>query len=614
MGHINYTEHRVASSENAEWLPVGRVVGEIANKWANREDIVAYVGKGAGGGFAAAYNPIISEVEVDVETAFGKGITPEQVGDLHDRSKQYEFAKAYGAIIHEALHARYSRYSLAEAAKHLNADEHQALLLLEEGRIEALGIIDTPRARPFLRSSAVEIIIGDAEEKLSGGGELTVDGAVSLVALVQGRVDGGVLDEIETKPLCDLVTDFLTEEVVSRLRDIMARAQAYTLHAIPEPLYDLAREWVKVVSEVKEQKGETGGTEGSGSPEAGDGSAEGDGSGEGEEGSALAEALEAIRGALAEMRDVVSILNQDDLDAQERKEEWNEEAKGRAKEANERQQNREKAKQVFGSGTAELAKSRTWSRLVRSRKPEGSERVAAVTIANLLERAKYRDRSEVEITSAVPPGRLRTRAMVQGAALKSRGVQAQVEPWRRTVRKHTEDPTLTVGILVDISGSMSSAMEPMATTAWVMSEAARRVQGRAAMVYFGNDVFSTLNPGQHLTEVNVYSAEDGTEKFDDAFRALDGGLDLLNGSGARLLVVVSDGHFTSDEASKASEWVKRCAAAGVAVLWLPFHHGRYAERIVGNNGRIIEGVLDPTAAAAEIGRAAADGLTKMGKA
>lgn len=607
MGHIKYAEHRIESPDNAEWLPVGRIVGEIANKWAKRDDIVAYVGKGAGGGFAAAYNPIISEVEVDVEAAFGKGITPEQVGDLHERSKQYEFAKGYGAIIHEALHARYSRYSLAEAAKHLNADEHQALLLLEEGRIEAQGIIETPRARPFLRASAVGIIVADAEEKLSEGHGLTVESAATLVALVQGRVDGGVLDETETKPLCDLVTGFLSEDVVSRLRDIMARAQAYTAHAMPEPLYDLAREWVKVVSETKEEMGEGEG-EGEGDGEGGEGEGEGEGSG------ALAEALEAIRDALAEMEEVVSILNQDDLDAQERREDWSEEAKDRAKDANERQQNREKSKEVFGSGTSDIAKTKSYSRLVQTRKPEGSERVAAVTIANLLERAKYRDRSEVEITSVTPPGRLRTRAMVQGAALKSRGVQVPVEPWRRTVRKHTEDPTLTVGVMVDISGSMTAAMEPMATTAWVMSEATRRVQGRAAMVYFGNDVFSTLKPGQHLTEVNVYTAEDGTEKFDDAFRALDGGLDLLNGSGARLLVVVSDGHFIGDEISKASEWIRRCAAAGVAVLWLPFHHGRYAERIVGNNGRIIEGNLDPTEAAAQIGRAAAEGLTKMGRA
>jgi hypothetical protein len=252
---------------------------------------------------------------------------------------------------------------------------------------------------------------------------------------------------------------------------------------------------------------------------------------------------------------------------------------------------------------------------VEQRAPRSDERIAAVTIANLLERAKYRDRSEVEIASVTPPGRLRTRAMVQGAAMKARGIQTQVEPWRRTVRKHTDDPTLNVGILVDISGSMSEAMEPMATTAWVMSEAVRRVQGRAAMVYYGNDVFATLKPGEHLTEVNVYNAPDGTEKFGDAFSAVDAGLNLTNGTGARLLVVVSDAHYVPEETAKAQDAVARCARNGVAVLWLPFtSFTGYAERIVGTNGRIVGDTMDPTTAATEIGRAAADSLTRIGKA
>ena len=84
-------------------------------------------------------------------------------------------------------------------------------------------------------------------------------------------------------------------------------------------------------------------------------------------------------------------------------------------------------------------------------------------------------------------------------------------------------------------------MQPMASVAWILSEATRRVQGRAAMVYYGNNVFPTLKPGQHLDRVKVYSAPDMTEKFDKAFKALNGGLNLLNGSGALLLVVVSDG-------------------------------------------------------------------------
>ena len=88
--------------------------------------------------------------------------------------------------------------------------------------------------------------------------------------------------------------------------------------------------------------------------------------------------------------------------------------------------------------------------------------------------------------------------------MEARGVRQEVAPFRKKVRKQTDEPTLTVGVMVDISGSMSSAMEPMASTAWIMSEAVRRVQGKTAMVYYGNEVFTTLKPGQHLGDVKVW--------------------------------------------------------------------------------------------------------------
>jgi Mg-chelatase subunit ChlD len=239
-----------------------------------------------------------------------------------------------------------------------------------------------------------------------------------------------------------------------------------------------------------------------------------------------------------------------------------------------------------------------------------------VKIANMLERAKYRERDEKEVTSILPPGRLRSRAMLQEAAYKARGSMMHAQPWKRTVRKHTDDPTLNVGVMVDISGSMADAMQPMAVTAWAMSEAVRRVQGRCAMVYYGSGVFPTLKPGQHLPEVNVYTAPDGTEKFDKAFKALDGSLNLLNGTGARLLVVVSDGCYTEPERENAKKWVNECEKNGVAVLWIPFAHAyqlAYVRDIVkGTSVALLQDVKDPADAALQIGKAAADALTKIG--
>jgi hypothetical protein len=191
------------------------------------------------------------------------------------------------------------------------------------------------------------------------------------------------------------------------------------------------------------------------------------------------------------------------------------------------------------------------------------------------------------------------------------GQMPTANQWERRIRKHTDEPTLNVGVMVDISGSMRAAMEPMATTAWVMSEAVRRVQGKAAMVYYGQDVFPTLKAGQHLDGVKVWSANDPTEKFDKAFKALDGALNLLNGNGARLLVVVSDGVYTDGECRNATKWVKRCEQQGVAVLWLTFQdrHNQNAESLCkGTKAVVLSGRLDPADAAVEIGRAAARAL------
>jgi hypothetical protein len=600
MAHIKHSENR-ATNTPPEWLAVGRAIGELANKWSERHDLIGYVGTNAGHGAPACYNPALAEVEVDTAIAFGKMVSPEMVGDLTERSKQFEFPKAVGAIMHEAFHAKFSNWDLEKAYKDLEKDEHQALILLEESRIEAQGLLAMPESLNFLRACAMDIVIADAQEKFETASN--TQSAAFLVATVHARIDAGILDESEVKDLVELVDGYMTPEVIAKLRAIAHKFQAHTMHANAEPLYPLAKEWAKIIRDVAEEKGDAQGEDGN--PESGE-------AGEGS-GGMSSEFAKMLMDALEEAGAVISVGNADALAEQEEAEEWAEEVKNKQADAQERKKNEDTAKQVFEKSTG-VGVSKTSSRLHETRNPTPQERIAAVQIAQMLEKAKYRERDAVEIASITPPGRLRTRQMVQANALKERGVMQQVAPFRRTVRKHTDDPTLTVGVMVDISGSMGSAMQPMATTAWVMSEAVRRVQGKCAMVYYGSDVFPTLKAGQHLENVNVYTASDNTEKFDKAFRALDGSLDLLNGSGARLLVVVSDGQYTHEEREHAKKWIARCTQAGVAILWLPFDGGHYAERLA-RHGKVavLSGVLDPTGAASEIGRRAAGELTNVGR-
>jgi len=584
MAHIKRSATR-AEATPVEWLKLGSQLGRLANEWAGRDNLIAYVGPNAGGDAPACYNPDLSEVEVNTKIAFGASISPEQIGDICERTTQFEWPRASGALFHEAMHARFSRYDLRDADKVLDKDEMHAIQILEESRIEALGVQVSPQNRSFLRSCAMDIVLADVHADLEG--LTTTRAAAHLAALTLARVDAGVLERDDVLIIAEHLETVIGEDLMTKLRSVWNRFQMHEDHSNPEPLYELAREWAKLVKDAAEERGEQPGDQ--------------------EVQVFIAEAIDAI----ADAAESASINAQEELNEQQTAEEWAEIVKTKSSAASEARDHKRASAEVFMKGTGPQPYSATGSRLAEVRQPTGAERAAAVKVAQMLEKAKYRERDEHEISSILPPGKLRTRAVVQGAALKSKGLMDKSEPWRRTVRKHTDDPTLTVGVMVDISGSMSSAMQPMAVTAWVMSEAAKRVQARTAMVYYGQDVFPTLKPGQHLDAVNVYTAPDGTEKFNKAFKALDGSLNLLHGTGARLLVVVSDGCYTDDETQYAKKWVRRCQETGVGVLWLPFDRDAYARMIVRDTDAVLlEDVLDPAKAALEIGKAAATALEK----
>ena len=594
MAHIKISKTR-AEQTPPEWLKVGSQLGELVNTWAGRSDIVAYVGPGAGQDAPACFNPPLAEVEVNVSVAFGAAVTPENIGDIRERTTQFDFPRASGAIFHEALHARYSRFDLLKAADELSKKEMQALIILEETRIEALGVENFPANRVFLRACAMDIILDDIRDHLEEN--TTTRAMAQMAALVCARVDAGSLDAEDALDVQDLVAEFFGDARYSQLRRIWLQFQTYEDHYNPTNLYVLAKEWEALISEVADENGDT-------EDEAGKISA------------AMSGIISEMIAALEEAAEDIAIAIGDEAQEQEQKEEWKEVVDLRGKAAKQQKDHEKISEEVFNKSSGEDGNG-SYSRIKETRAPSGIERAAAVKIANMLERAKYRERDEKEVTSILPPGRLRSRAMVQEAAYKARGSMIHAQPWKRTVRKHTDDPTLNVGVMVDISGSMADAMQPMAVTAWAMSEAVRRVQGRCAMVYYGSGVFPTLKPGQHLPEVNVYTAPDGTERFDRAFKALDGSLNLLNGTGARLLVVVSDGCYTPEETEKAKKWIQECEKHGVAVLWIPFAHsyqlGYVREIVRGTSVALLQDVTDPADAALQIGKAAADALTKIGQ-
>lgn len=623
MGRTHFTSERRTRFEKTDprWLRVGSQLNELANDWAARDDIVTFVGEGAGSGAPACFVPDISEMEVDVKVAFGESADPDWMDDLTKRDVQFDHPVAMGAVLHEAMHAKHSTWDLRDCMKNVrDRFEHDLVTSFEETRIEARGVSRFPENKPFLRACALKLVVGDLKED-EGFAERGHQSMSRLMLLTLARVDAGVLKPQDVEPIRAAAEKAYGPVVLEKLRAIWVAAQAHSVDHEWEPLHELAKKWI----EVLEDAGHDPKAEGE-IPDwlkellqamvgAGSGDASGDDEGSGSGGGGKAGDEEGSGGMLEGMADDAETAAREDATEQALAEQAAEQAAARSAKAQEKASHEKQAAKTFGRGTGP-GPANTASRLIDKRDPEGKERAAAVALAKDLEKARYRDRVVEKKTSAVPPGRLKMRSAMAGDVSRSRGMQSDVEPWQAKRRHHTEDPELKVGVMVDISGSMRRAMQPMAGTAWVLSEAVKRVQGKAAMVYYGNDVFPTLAPGQHLDKVMVYSASDMTERFNKGFKALNGKMDLLGSAGARLLVVVSDLYHQPDEIDAAANWFARCKRDGVAVVVVaPSEDQRQrCERILAGNGTAITiDLSDAGATARQIGAAAVRELQRASR-
>jgi hypothetical protein len=116
---------------------------------------------------------------------------------------------------------------------------------------------------------------------------------------------------------------------------------------------------------------------------------------------------------------------------------------------------------------------------------------------------------------------------------------------------------------------MVDLAKPVASAAWILARAAGHVpDARSATVVFGESVHPITYPRAVPARVQEFAATARTEQFCDAVDALDATLDLSRPGAARLLVVVSDGHFRPQQRECGQQRIARLTKAGCAVLWL----------------------------------------------
>ncbi|MEC3974940.1 vWA domain-containing protein [Amycolatopsis sp. H20-H5] len=543
---------------------------------ADRGDLLVTIAPGAGHGAPACFLPAAAMIEVD-----GTHLHPVDPATAtpHRMSDRKRYAPTWGALTHECAHSKHTRWLDAVPA---DADPGavEAALLLEEPRIEQAQIRRRPDDRHWLRACVKTIVTGGMKlDDPAFAPTMTPRDAAHTAALFLGRTDGGILTRAETAPVARAIDTVLGAEKLSKLRAVWRQAFR-TADDDTAAMIELGRQWCEIIGPDPDTT----------PPHLADTSATPDPSGTP---SPLADAIGKALGKVA--RAVArATLPEDPAEIAAR-------AKAAADAAT--KQADDAARSVF-SAVGGPRDGRTDT--IGTRPPTTDERTAARVLGRALTTAGVRDRVATKTTSAIPPGRLRMRGALAREAQRAAGAIPTAEPFTRTTRTPVPTPPLRLGIACDVSGSMRRFAGPVASTAWIMANAAAQspVPADTATVIFGNHVRPITRPGKAPAAVTDFATSDTWEAVDTAIDALDGALGLSRPGAARLLIIVSDGKFRVGPRQQGQRLLDRLRATGCAVLWItPDVPGRDPL-----TGATVHVMTDPTTTAQAIGRAATTAL------
>lgn len=559
-----------------EWLTLSTALVDEVEVIADREDLLVTIAPGAGGGAPACFYPARALIEVDGEHL---GVDPATVdpANLADRAR---YATTWGLLTHECGHAKHTTWDVPEGTPPAVAE---AAMLLEEPRMEAAQVRRRPDDRLWLRASATNLILADTDATdPARAPQMTTADAAHTAALLLARVDGGILTATETAPVATVVESILGADLLAELRALWCEALD-TADDDADTMIDLGRRWCAAVGTDPDNPNPDSGA--SGDADASNGSG------------VPSPLTQAIGRALANVaRAVAQQAPPQDPAAVAAAQQAAQDAEHEANEAT--------ARTVF-SGAYYNPKGYGATATAGTRPPTADERSAARVLARALSTAGVRERVAVKSTSPIPPGRLRMRGALAADAQRAAGATVTAEPFTRTARLITPAPLLRLGIACDVSGSMGYLRRPVASTAWILAHAAARaiVPVTTATVIYGAHVRPITHPGTVPNRVTEFEADDGSHDIAAATAALDGALGLSRPGAARLLVIVSDGHYDDEERAAGRAQVDRVRASGCAVLWLttddqddPF------------DGVTVHQLTSPTATARAIGHAATTAL------
>jgi hypothetical protein len=560
------TAPAIPARATAGWLAFSAAMTAQVPPIAGRADLTVTAAPGAGHGHAACFTPATATIEID-----GRHLPVDPAtADPARPSDRERYPALWGATVHECAHAAHTRWHPPKGANPAWAD---AATQLEESRIEHHQVIRRPGDRRWLRACTRDLVVGDFTAAAAPPASPAEAG--SAAALILARGDAGILEPAECDPVEQAVTSVIGPAKMRQLRQVWRAAHAAG-DTDARTMIKLGRRWCRILGIAPDQPAPAdpaGGTA-STSPV----------------GKAVSKATAAITAAVTAEFAPPPPAFPPGKDAQ------------RAAENTARENASRAARQVFQPGPGGSAPASG------SREPTDAEQAAARRLARALRAASAGERAATTITSATPPGRLKMRQVLAADAQRAAGALPTAHPFTRTQRRRVPAPPLKVGIMCDVSGSMLAYTAPVASAGWILARAAATIPAaQTATVTYGEQVTPVTHPGHAPAKVTEFNALDCYEEFTTAVDALDGALSLSRPGAARLLVIISDGHYKDTQYPNGQKQINRLTASGCGVLWIaPDTPSDPAKPMKGTQ---VITLNDPAATADAIAKAATRALT-----
>lgn len=507
------------SQAHPHWAQLGARLTDWIDTLTPRRDVLVAVLPHEPGSArpAGVFNHKTARITLDATQSMPGRPDPDRI-DLRDDRDRARFPILTGVLAHEVGHATHTtrRPGLAGAVAEWAA-------LLEEPRMEGRVAAGNPQARRWLQISALHLV-GQVDPT-------SVDHAARTLVLLGGRILAGVLDADCLPDLDDALAPWLTAEQIAVIAEQTDRA----VTAADGDIAMITAAAEKIASLFAGDSSDTDGDEDDGC-----GACQGGPVGDGPLATALTELAVELAG---ELRAAAGIIDPSPAALAARA---------------------ERAAHTAQSA-ADQRDARAMPHAVEHRRPTMEDQQQARILTRRLKSAAIRAVDVTRTGSTTPPGRLQTSQLVRRQAQIHARVQPTATPWLRTRRRTVDTPTLTVGVALDISGSMDAYAEPTSVAAWAVARAVREVGGKVATVTW-NHTASLLPVRAAGGSVPVPVICGASRGLPAALRVLDRELTLGRELGARMVVVVTDGDLPN--ADGVRDEAERLISSGVQVLWL----------------------------------------------